>query len=80
MRLHPRRRPSRAAEASDAVDAAVTAGAEASERLVSAAEVRAGAAEQAAHEQRTIIAELRAMRERNHLADLIMDSVRRGPG
>lgn len=81
MRLHRNRRAPRATEAteaSDAVDAAISAGAEADERLASASGVRAGASAQAAHEQRTIISELRAMRERNHLADLILDSVKRG--
>jgi hypothetical protein len=77
MRLLPSKRKPRATSARDAVSQAVAAGSEASERLASASEVRAGADALAAHEQRTIISELRAMRERNHLADLILDSVRR---
>lgn len=76
MRLH-RRKP-RAGDAEQAISEAMSAGAEADERLASASEVRAGATAQAAHEQRTIISELRAMRERNHLAELILDSVKRG--
>jgi hypothetical protein len=61
-----------------AVSHAITAGAEASERLASASETHSAAAEQAAHEQRTVIAGLRAMRTQNHLAEMIYDSVRRG--
>lgn len=76
MRLHRKR--SGRTDAERAVSAAVKAGSEASERLASASDLRAGASEQAAHEQRTLIADLRAMRERNHLGDLIVDSVRRG--
>lgn len=78
MRLPGRKRTPRPAEASDAIDAAITAGAEADERLASASQVRAGADRQAAHEQRTIVSEIRAMRERNHLAEMILDSVQRG--
>lgn len=78
MRLPRRKRGPRAGDAEQAISQAVTAGAEADERLASASEVRTGAARQAAHEQRTIISELRAMRERNHLADMILDSVKRG--
>lgn len=79
MRLLPRKHPPRKGDAEEAISDARTAAVEAGERLASAAEIRAGAAEQAAHEQRTIVSELRAMRERNHLADMILDSVRRGP-
>jgi hypothetical protein len=74
MRLH-RKREARQGDAARAITQAVAAGAEADERLASATEVRAGADAQAAREQRTIIAELRAMRQRNHLADMILDSV-----
>lgn len=77
MRLPRRKHEPRAGDAEQAISQAVTAGAEADERLASASEVRAGADAQAAHEQRTIISELRAMRERNHLADLILESVKR---
>jgi hypothetical protein len=80
MRLLPGKRQPRTTDARNAVDLAITASAEAGERLASASEVRAGAAEQAAHEQRTIISELRAMRERNNLAALILDSVQHGRG
>jgi hypothetical protein len=73
-----KRRAARGGDALKAISQAVSAGAEADERLASATEVRGAAAEQAAHEQRTIVSELRAMRERNHLADLIVDSVKRG--
>jgi hypothetical protein len=78
MHLPRRKRTPRGAEASDAAAAARTAGAEAAERLADASEVRAGAERQAAHEQHTIVSELRAIRERNHLADLILESVQRG--
>lgn len=78
MRLPRRKRTPRDGDAEQAISQAEAAGAEADERLASASEIRAGAAAQAAHEQRTIISELRAMRERNHLADLILDSVQRG--
>jgi hypothetical protein len=61
-----------------AVSHAIAAGVEASGRLAAASETRSAAAELAAHEQRTVVAGLRAMREQNHLAQLIMDSIRRG--
>ena len=61
-----------------AVTMASAAGADAETRLAAAAEIRAGADAQAASEQRGIITELRAMRERNHLADMILDSIKRG--
>ena len=77
MRLH-RKRQAGQGDATRAITQAVAAGAEAEERLASASEVRAGADAQAAREQRTIIAELRAMRERNNLASLVLDSVQRG--
>ena len=77
MRLH-RRRPAPAGDAEAAVSQAVSAGAEAAERLASASEVHAEASRQAASEQTGIISELRAMRERNHLAEMILESVRRG--
>jgi hypothetical protein len=79
MRLLRKREP-RTGDAERAVTQAISAGAEASERLASATQVRAGADAQAAHEKRTIISELRAMRERNHLADMILDSVQHGGG
>lgn len=78
MRLPRRKRTPGEGGAEAAISQAITAGAEADERLASASEVRAGADRQAAHEKRTIISELRAMRERNHLADMILDSVKRG--
>lgn len=78
MRLLHRNRAPGTTDAQAAVSRAITAGAEASERLARASETQAEAAEQAAHEQRTIISELRAIREQNHLAQLIYDSVRRG--
>lgn len=78
MRLLPRKHSPRRGSAEEAISAARSAAAEAGERLASAAGIRADAAEQAAHEQRTLITELRAMRERNHLADMILDSVHRG--
>jgi hypothetical protein len=77
MRLLRRREP-RAGDAERAITQAVSAGAEASERLASASEVRAGADAQVARERQTIVTEIRAMRERNHLAELILDSVKRG--
>lgn len=73
-----RKRHSRGGDAERAISQAVSAGAEADERLASATEVRGAADVQAARDRRGVIAELRAMRERNHLADLILDSVRRG--
>lgn len=76
-RLRKKRGPP-AGDAEQAISQAEAARAEAAERLASASEIRAGAARQAAHEQRTIVSELRAMRERNHLAELILDSVKRG--
>lgn len=78
MRLHRRKRGPPAGGAEQAISQAISAGAEADERLAFASEVRAGAAAQADWEQRTIVSELRAMRERNHLADMILDSVQRG--
>lgn len=79
MRLpRHRKRTPRDGDAEAAISQAEAARVEAGERLAAASEVRAGAAAQAAHEQRTIVSELRAMRERNHLADLILDSVKRG--
>ncbi len=75
MRRLRRKREPRTGDAEQAISQAVTAGAEADERLAFASEVRAGADAQAARERQTIISELRAMRERNHLADLILDSV-----
>jgi hypothetical protein len=77
MRLRRKRTPPPTI-AQAAVSHAITAGVEASERLVEASETRAAATEQAAHEQRTVIAGLRAAREQNHLAALIYDSFRRG--
>jgi hypothetical protein len=77
--LHRRNRAPRPDAAKAAVSDAIAAGAEASERLASASETHAAASDQAAHEQRTIISELRAMRERNHLAEMILASVRREP-
>jgi hypothetical protein len=79
MRLIPRKRKPRTDAAKAAVGDALTAGAEASERLASASETRAAAADQAAHEQRTVIRELRRMRAENHLAEMILNSVRREP-
>jgi hypothetical protein len=73
-----RKRAPRTGDAEAAIRQAESAGAEAGERLASASEVRAEASRQADHEQRTIVSELRAMRERNHLAELILDSVKRG--
>jgi len=78
MRLPRRKRTMRTGDAEAAVREAVSAGAEACERLASASEVRAEASAQADHEKHTLISELRAMRERNHLADMILDSVRGG--
>jgi hypothetical protein len=78
MRLPRRKRTPRTGDPGAAISEAASAAAEATERLASASQVRAGAARQAAHEQRTIISELRAMRERNHLAEMILESVRRG--
>lgn len=75
MRRPRRKRAPRTSDAEAAISQAISAGAEADERLAYAAEVRAGAARQAEHEQRTIVSELRAMRERNHLADMILDSI-----
>lgn len=75
MRLPRRKRTPRTGDAEAAISQAVAAGAEADERLACASEVRAGADAQAARERHTIVSELRAMRERNHLADLILDSV-----
>jgi hypothetical protein len=72
-----KRRARRAGDAERAIAQAVSAGAEADERLASASEVRGAATEQAAHDQRGIISELRAIRERNHLAEMIVDSARR---
>ncbi len=80
MRLPRRNREPRTSAAEAAVTAAQTAGKEAGERLASASEVRAGADAQAAREQRTIIADLRAMRERNNLAALVLGSMRQGEG
>jgi hypothetical protein len=77
MRLIRRKRGQRNGDARAAVSNAIAAGAEASERLASATETRAAATHQAAHEQRTIISELRAMREQNHLAAMILASVKR---
>jgi hypothetical protein len=77
MRLTRRKRASQPGDAKAAVSSAITAGAEASERLASASETHAAAAETAAHEQRTVISELRAMRRENHLAEMILASVRR---
>jgi hypothetical protein len=78
MRLFKRREP-RVSDAKAAVDAAISAGTEAGERLAAASETRAAAVAQAAHEQATIIRELCAMRERNNLAALILDSVKKRP-
>lgn len=78
MRLPRRNRTPRTGDAEAAVSQAAAAGAAADERLATAREIRAGATGQAAHEKHTLISEIRAMRERNHLADLILDSVRRG--
>lgn len=77
MRLLKRRK-SRAGDAARAITQATSAGEEAIERLTTATSVRAGADLQAAHEKRTIVSDLRAMRERNHLAEMILESVRRG--
>jgi DNA-binding transcriptional regulator YiaG len=76
MRLFKSRVP-RGEGAAQAIAQAAEAGADAAERLASAAEMRAGASEQAAREQRTIVSEIRAMREQNHLADLIFASIKR---
>jgi len=76
MGLWRRKRTPPPSTAQQAVSHAITAGAEASERLVSASETRAAAAEQAAHEQRTVIAGLRAMRAQNHLAAMVEASIR----
>jgi len=73
-----RRRDPHPGDAARAITQAVSAGAEASERLVSASEVRAETDAQVAHERQTIVSEIRAMRERNHLADVIIGSVRGG--
>jgi hypothetical protein len=78
MRLLPRRYAPGSGDAERAVGAAVAAGAEAAERLASASKVRAGADAQAAREKHTIVSDIRAMRQRNHLADLILESVRGG--
>lgn len=75
MRLFSKRQNN--TDASDAVDAAREATAAAAERLASAVEVRARSARQAAHEQRTIIADLREMRRHDNLADLIAASATR---
>ena len=75
MRLHRWKREPRTGDAVAAISAAITAGEEASERLVSAAEVRAGATAQADREKHTLVSELRAMRKQNHLADLIEASL-----
>jgi hypothetical protein len=77
MRLFRKHSPP-VSDAEQAIAEAVSAGTEAGERLISAQKVRAGASQQAAHEQRTIISELRAMREHNHLADLVLESIKRG--
>lgn len=74
MRL-PRRHARVTGDAQEAVSSAIAAGTEASKRLADASETRAQASEQAAHEQRTIIKDLREMRRRNHLADLIAASI-----
>jgi hypothetical protein len=74
-----RKRAGRPDAAKAAVNDAITAGTEASERLASASETHAAAAGQAAHEQRTVITELRRMRAENHLAEMILASVRREP-
>lgn len=72
-----RKRAQGTGDAQAAIAQAVTAGAEADERLASATEVRAQASAQADHEKRTIISEIRAMRERNHLGAMILDSITR---
>lgn len=54
---------------------AAAANEQAKERLADASELRKAAAEQAGHEQRTIIEGLREMRRRNNLAALILDSI-----
>jgi len=63
--------------AGDAIRAATAAGAEASERLASATEVHAAADRQAAGE-RGIVDDLRVLRERNHIAQLIVESLTQG--
>jgi len=73
MRLLPRKRTPDAG-AADAMRAAITAGAEADRRLARASAVRAAAARQAEGE-RGIISDLRTLRERNHIAALIVDSL-----
>lgn len=70
-----RKRQPRTAEAQEAVNQAITAGAEANERLAHATEQRKKASALAQREQHTIIKELREMRKHNHLADLIIASV-----
>jgi hypothetical protein len=67
MRLpgHKRKNGKHAADANE----------QAQERLADATELRKAAAEQAGHEQRTVIEGLREMRRRNNLAALVLDSI-----
>jgi hypothetical protein len=74
MRLLPKKKV-HGGGAGDAMRAAAEAGVEAGERLASAGEVHAAAARQAAGEK-GIIDDLRALRERNHIAALIVASLR----
>lgn len=76
MRLRLRKkRAGTAGEAQRATGAAQAAAAAAGERLAEASITRAGAERQAGAEHAGIIAELREMRRRNNLAQMILDSV-----
>jgi hypothetical protein len=77
MRLPGRNRTPRSGDAEEAITRASAAQAAACERLASASDMRSAAAALAAHEDRTVIQGLRDIRKRNHLADLILDSVER---
>ena len=70
-----RSRPHGSDAAQDALTSAEAAGDAASERLASATETRASAERQAASEQAGIISDLRQMRRKNNLAQMVLDSV-----
>jgi hypothetical protein len=75
MRLWRKKRAGTAGEAQRATGAAQAARAEAGERLAEASEARTSAERQSEREHATIISELREMRRRNNLAQMILDSV-----
>ena len=75
MRLRRSKRSRTRTGTGDAIDAAVTAAAEAQLRLATAGDVRRAAEQKAADEKETVVATIRSLRERNHLAEIIAESL-----